>query len=99
MVRHTGQQTAMQMDSGDVLYILYTSGTTAKPKGIVHTTGGYLTGVSATHRYVFDVKGRRRRLGHQAQLHRLRPALQRHHQCHVGGHPRHPRPRPLLGHH
>lgn len=57
VVRHTGQQTAMQMDSGDVLYILYTSGTTAKPKGIVHTTGGYLTGVSATHRYVFDVKG------------------------------------------
>ncbi|HXA43512.1 MAG TPA: acetate--CoA ligase [Candidatus Solibacter sp.] len=45
-----------QMDSEDVLYILYTSGTTAKPKGIVHTTGGYLTGVTATHRYVFDVK-------------------------------------------
>jgi acetyl-CoA synthetase len=45
-----------QMDSEDLLYILYTSGTTAKPKGIVHTTGGYLTGVSATHRYVFDVK-------------------------------------------
>src|ERR1700722_20079545 len=38
------------------LYILYTSGSTAKPKGILHTTGGYLTGVSATHRYVFDVK-------------------------------------------
>jgi acetyl-CoA synthetase len=45
-----------QMDSEDLLYILYTSGTTAKPKGIVHTTGGYLTGISATHRYVFDVK-------------------------------------------
>ncbi len=38
------------------LYILYTSGSTAKPKGILHSTGGYLTGVSATHRYVFDLK-------------------------------------------
>ncbi|MBY0395729.1 MAG: AMP-binding protein, partial [Thermoleophilia bacterium] len=36
------------------LYILYTSGSTGKPKGILHTTGGYLTGVSATHRWVFD---------------------------------------------
>ena len=38
------------------LYVMYTSGTTAKPKGIFHTTGGYLTHTSATHRYVFDVK-------------------------------------------
>jgi acetyl-CoA synthetase len=45
-----------QMDSEDLLYILYTSGTTAKPKGIVHTTGGYLTGVATTHSYVFDYK-------------------------------------------
>jgi acetyl-CoA synthetase len=43
------------VDAEDMLYILYTSGTTAKPKGIVHTTGGYLTGVAATHRLVFDL--------------------------------------------
>ena len=38
------------------LYVLYTSGSTAKPKGVLHTTGGYLLGVTFTHRYVFDVK-------------------------------------------
>ena len=47
---------AEELDAEHPLYILYTSGSTAKPKGILHTTGGYMTGVSATHRYVFDVK-------------------------------------------
>jgi acetyl-CoA synthetase len=44
-----------EMDAEDLLYLLYTSGTTGKPKGIVHTTGGYLTQVAATHRMIFDI--------------------------------------------
>src|SRR5471032_806503 len=44
------------MDAEDMLYLLYTPGTTAKPKGIIHTTAGYLVGVSTTHHYIFDLK-------------------------------------------
>ena len=47
---------AAELDAEHPLFILYTSGSTAKPKGILHTTGGYLTGVAATHKLVFDLK-------------------------------------------
>ena len=71
-------------DSEHPLFLLYTSGTTGKPKGIVHTSGGYLTQASFTHHHVFDIQPhvrrvlvhRRHRLDHRAYLPRLRAAVE-----------------------
>ena len=56
VAKQTADCPAEAVDAEHMLYLLYTSGTTAKPKGIVHTTGGYLTGVAATMKLIFDVK-------------------------------------------
>ncbi len=78
---------AAELDSEHLCFILYTSGTTGKPKGVVHTTGGYLLWVPVPHEQicVFDLKDsgcallvhRRHRLGDRAFLHCLWPAGQR----------------------
>jgi acetyl-CoA synthetase len=54
--RQSDEHTCKSFPAEQTMFIMYTSGTTAKPKGIYHTTGGYLTHVSATHLYIFDVK-------------------------------------------
>ena len=101
---HDPHSPAEAMDAEDLLFLLYTSGTTARPKGIMHTTGGYLTQVAFTHRTVFDLKPetrrllvrRRHRLGHRPQLHRLRAARERGHERPLRGHARLPGPGPLV---
>ena len=57
--RQSSEHVAEPHDSEHPLCVMYTSGTTAKPKGILHTTGGYLTHVAATHRLIFDIKPER----------------------------------------
>ena len=84
---------AEELDAEHPLYVLYTSGSTAKPKGVLHTTGGYLTGVASTHRYVFDLRPDEDvywcsadvGLGDRPLVHRLRADAERRDQRDVRG--------------
>src|SRR5438093_4868463 len=71
MTKADGECAAESMDASDPLFILYTSGTTGKPKGIQHSTGGYLVGVATTTRYVFDLKEEDRSEEHTSELQSL----------------------------
>ena len=93
------------MDREDLLFLMYTSGTTAKPKGIAHTTAGYLVGVATTHSLIFDLKPEDDVYwcaadigwitGHSYIVYGA--ALQRRHVGDVRGHARLPEPRALVG--
>ena len=99
-------RSAADVDAEHPLFILYTSGSTGKPKGVLHTTRGLPRRRARHHEVRLRsprrrrlLVHRRRRLGHRAQLHRLRPALQRRDLLHVRGRAELPRLGPLLAHH